>query len=429
MTLDELSQYVEKEAVAVRGRATLEPAGGPCDKIFPPTHSVGDNERRPGAKYAFETRRIGGRDVPCVLLDSVQSQANRMEETLQALWTEKKIKLPVIEVDLSEIAPEVGKVTSLTAPHRVADALLRDSLVTQNGGSTLFRMSDLGRSFTDASPRNADSLFKVCPTGLIFGIWDSTGPKGGLGAKFARVLTSEIVGVGAAKGVKTASRIDPASIVTASATIYVSEDPTAAGSPWTHDWQEAKRIDPAKEHSPKNAERWGRKEKAGKPSAINHSNFPPTIEEVAGGVTVDYAEQTVVLSLAGLRRLGFKEGGSEARTVLAALGLVAVLATERRGHDLRSRCFLVPRWNETEKKSEALALEAVARDGSTKPLTLDLDSAIALYNEAVENLPNGLKFEKGPGEALATLTPSAKLAYLISRSRELVAAGADIGDE
>ena len=33
-------------------------------------------------------------------------------------------------------------------------------------------------------------------------IWDSTGPKGGLGAKFARVLTSEIVGIGASAGVK-----------------------------------------------------------------------------------------------------------------------------------------------------------------------------------------------------------------------------------
>jgi hypothetical protein len=25
----------------------LEPAGGPGDKVFPPSHSVGDNERRP----------------------------------------------------------------------------------------------------------------------------------------------------------------------------------------------------------------------------------------------------------------------------------------------------------------------------------------------------------------------------------------------
>lgn len=430
ITLEELKNMVETDAVAIRGRAILEPAGGPGDKIFPPSHSVAENEkRRAGAKYAFEVRRRDGNDVPCVLLDSVQSQANRMEDALQALWSSKKLTLPVIEVNLSSAAPDVGKVTSLTAPHRVADALLRDSFVDENGSSTLFRMSALGRSFTDATPRNAGPLFKVCPTGLVFGIWDSTGPKGGLGAKFARVLTSEIVGIGATKGAKTASRIDPASIVTASATIYIAADPGVAGSLWTHDWKEARPIDPKKELSAENAEKWGDKEKAGKPSAINHSNFPPTIDEVAGGVTIDHAEHTIVLSLAGLRRLGFEGGASEARAVLAALGLVAVLAAESRGHDLRSRCLLVPRWDEGNKKSEALALETVARDGSTTPLTLDLDGAIALYEEAVKALPTSLKFEKPAGEPLGRLTPSPKLAHLIVRSRELAAAGADIGDE
>jgi CRISPR-associated protein Csb1 len=429
LTLDELRNLVEKDAVAIRGRAILEPAGGPGDKVFPPSHSVGQNEKRAGAKYAFETRRRGGNDVPCVLIDSVQSQANRMEEALQALWADKKLTLPVIEVDLSSAAPDVGKITSLTAPHRVADALLRDSLVDDNGRKTLFRMSALGRSFTDATPRNAGPLFKVCPTGLIFGIWDSTGPKGGLGAKFARVLTSEIIGVGATAGAKTASRIDPTGIVTGAATIYVSANSDVAGTPWTHDWREAKPFDSKKPLSAENAEKWGSKDKAGKPSAINHSNFPPTIDEVAGGVTIDHAEHTVVLSLAGLRRLGFADGPSEARTVLAALGLVAVLAAGSRGHDLRSRCLLVPRWDAENNRSEALSLEAVARDGATTPLTLALDVALALYEKAVETLPAALKFEKPAGQALATLAPSPKLAHLIVRSRELAAAGTDVGEE
>ena len=61
-----------------------EPAGGPGDKVFPPSHSVGRNEKGAGAKYAFETRRRDENDVFCVLMDSVQSQANRTEEELQA---------------------------------------------------------------------------------------------------------------------------------------------------------------------------------------------------------------------------------------------------------------------------------------------------------------------------------------------------------
>ncbi|MEJ0035076.1 MAG: type I-U CRISPR-associated RAMP protein Csb1/Cas7u [Gammaproteobacteria bacterium] len=408
ITLEELKNMVEKDAVAIRGRAILEPAGGPGDKVFPPSHSV--DEKRAASKYAFETRRRGGSNVVCVLIDSVQSQANRMEEALQVLWTDKRITLPVIEVDLSTAAPDVGKVTSLTAPHRVADALLRDSLVNENGKDTLFRMSTLGRSFTDATPRNAGPLFKVCPTGLVFGIWDSTGPKGGMGAKFARALTSEIVGVGAGTGVKTASRIDPTSIVTKAAAIYEAADKDER---WTFE------PDKAKKDAKGNPVKIG----DGRVSEINHSNIPPTIDTLAGGVTIDHAEHTVVLSLAGLRRLRFVEGGADARTVLAALALVAVLAAENRGHDLRSRCLLVPR------EGNSLTLEAVAGDGSMTPVTLDLDGALALYEEAVKALPSSLRFEKPPGVPLDTLTPSPKLAHLITESRKLAAAGADIGEE
>ena len=402
VTFDYLKRLVAGEAVAIRGTATLEPAGGPGDKVFPPTHSV--DERRATSRYAFEKRRMGGRDVDCVLLDSVQSQANRMEDALQALWADKRIALPVIAVDFSTVAADVGMVTSLTAPHRVADALLRDSLLD----GTFFRLSDLGRSFTDATPRNAAALFKVCPTGLVFGLWDSTGTKGGLGSKFARALVSEIVGIGACAGSKTASRIDPTGIVTKAAEVLVAED---ADERWTHDPALAK------------------KEKGkpvrlgdGRVSEVNHSNIPPTIDSLAGGVTIDHAAQTVVLSLAALRKLSFAGGDAEARTVLAALGILAVLAAESRGHDLRSRCLLVPR------KGEALKLQAVRRDGETEELALDLEGAIALYEAAVAALPAGLKFSEKPGDPIATLMPSPKLSYLVKRSRELAATGADVDE-
>ena len=404
VTLEALRKLVDG-AVAIRGRALLEPAGGPGDKVFPPSHSVGRNDNKPGAKYAFETRRRDKMDVRCVVLDSVQSQANRMEEALQVLWEDGRLALPVIEVDMSKAAPDVGRITSLTAPHRVADALLRDSLVD----GTLFRYSEIGRSFTDATVRNAGPLFRVCPTGLVFGIWDSTGPKGGQGAKFARAVTSEIVGIGAEPGVKTASRIDPASIVTKAAEIYEAKDPAER---WTLDAALAKQSKGA-------PVKFG----DGKVSEVNHSNIPPTIDDVAGGVTIDHAEHTVVLSLAALRRLGFTESGPEARLVLTALALVAVLAAESRGHDLRSRCLLIP------QQGAALKLEVVARDGTTSPLPLDLDGALELYEAAVKALPPSLSFDKPAGTPIAILTPSPKLAFLIERSRELAAAGSDIGDE
>ncbi len=372
-----------------------------------------DKNKEPGAKYAFEIRRIDGQGVKCVLIDSVQSQANRMEEALQALWADKQIVLPVVSVDFSSVAPEVGCVTSLTAPHRIADALLRDSLLD----GKLFRLSDIGKSFTHASTRNATALFKVCPTGLVFGLWDSTGPKGGLGAKFQRALVSEIVGINAAPGSKTESRIDPLNILKNAADIYIAADDNER---WTTDIKEAKKYEEDdKDHKKGDPIKFG---KEGKPSEVNHGNVTPSIDSVGGGVTIDEARHTVVLSLASLRRLGFTTGAEEARTVLAALGLLAIFAAESRGHDLRSRCLLVP------KEGSALKLEAVARDGRTTPVDLDFAGAIALYNEAVGKLPDGIKFDKPAGEALAELQPSPKLACLVRKSRKLAAAEADVGD-
>lgn len=407
-----LKTLVEGDTVAIRGKAKLEPAGGPGEKVFPPTHAVDERNKKPGAKYAFETRRIDGQDVTCVLLDSVQSQANRMEEALEALWAQRKIALPVVSVDFSSVAPEVGRVTSLTAPHRIADALLRDSLLE----GQLFRLSEIGRSFTDASPRDATALFKVCPTGLLFGLWDSTGPKGGLGAKFQRTLVSEIVGINAVPGSKTASRIDPLNILKKSADIYQAE----GDDQWTTDPGNAKKNE--------NGEpiKFG---KDGKPSEVNHGNVTPSIDDLAGGVTIDEARHIVVLSLAALRRLGFAKGEAEARTVLAALGLLAVFAAEAHGYDLRSRCLLVP------KNGGALKLEAVGRDGATTPLELSLETAIKLYEQAINVLPAGVKFERTPGrllkpgEALAELKPSPKLADLVRKSRELAAREAASGEE
>jgi CRISPR-associated protein Csb1 len=409
LTYDELKKMIDGEVVAIRGVATLEPAGGPGDKIFPPTHAIEKTNTKPGAKYAFETRRLNGENVTCVLLDSVQSQANRMEEALQALWDEKKIALPVVTVDFSTIAPEVGRVTSLTAPHRIADALLRDSLLDDE----LFRLSAVGKSFTEASIRNATELFKVCPTGLVFGLWDSTGPKGGLGAKFQRTLVSEIVGINAAIGAKSASRIDP---VTTGKLDYPLCKAADRDEMWTADPEKAEKNDKGEPI------KVGSEKKAGKPSAVVLGNIAPSIDSVAGGVTIDEAKHTVVLSLASLRRLGFSKGATEGRTVLAALGLLAVLASESRGHDLRSRCLLVP------KKGSALKLEAVGRDGTTTDLVLDLAGAIKLYTDAVAALPDGVKFEKAAGEALAELTPSAKLADLVKRSRVLAAAESEATD-
>src|SRR6266540_3582548 len=71
----------------------------------------------------------GGEIAECVLLDSVQSQANRMELALLDARFDQEVLLKKFTV------------TSLEAPHRAADAIFRDS--TYSG--TMFRKSGIGR--------------------------------------------------------------------------------------------------------------------------------------------------------------------------------------------------------------------------------------------------------------------------------------------
>jgi CRISPR-associated protein Csb1 len=168
-SLEKLKAAVSGNAAAIRLINRLQPAGGPGSKVFPPTHS--------GGVYAWEMRRIGNEVVLTVLLDSVQSQANRMEQALLEAHRANKLQFPLLQVDFSNDFPDIGIITTLDAPHRIADAIFRDSLV--NG--TRFRDSNIGQAFVHANIRNASALLQYCPHALVFGVWDSTGSKGGLG--------------------------------------------------------------------------------------------------------------------------------------------------------------------------------------------------------------------------------------------------------
>ena len=380
-----LKAAVAGSAAAFRSRTRLQPAGGEGDKVFPPTYA--------GAVYAKEDRQINGAKVPCVLLDSVQAQANRLEEALQRALDAGTLKdVPVLNVDFTGLGllDEIGRVSSLEAPHRIADAILRDSL---HGGQP-FRKSELGKSLDQASLQNATPLYKLCPTALVFGLWDSTGPKGGLGAKFQRALVSEIIGVNAEIGVKTSSRIDPLGMRAAAKVIKKADGSYELAS------------DKAKDGV--------------SPSEVNHGNIPPDITKPggAGGATVDYAEQTVVLSLPALRKLRFPVDGkttperdAAARTVLAALALTAAALAAESGFDLRSRCLLWPtgvmKWELLETPGKAPTEFTITAKDATKLL----EEAVA----AAEKL--GLVWQKEP----VKLTPSPNLVALLKRSQDISA--------
>lgn len=416
LTLDALRNAVFGGAVAFRSVNRLLPVGGAHDKVFPPTYL---KEKGAKTKYAFEQRVIDGALKPAVLLDSVASQANRMEEALLEAWNRGELKFPLVRVDFSKVAEleDLDSISALQAPHRVADALLRDSLLD----NVPFRMSAIGRAVTDARPDHATAMYAHCPTALIFGVWDSTGPKGGLGSKFQRSLVGEIVGIGAEAGVKTASRLDPTQI---SSGVKIYQDPKDAG-----EWASSEGIDVKKA---KLFNRGGAKE-AGRPAAINHGNIPPTIEADSGGVTIEYALHTVVLSLPALRRLRFTARGDgapftdrgtrdaaelAARTALAALSLAAIVHQHDRGYDLRSRSLLVG--------TGPLRIERVGRDGTSEVIDLDRDSVNQLVTESTAAAANmGLPWEARPID----LVPAPKLADVIRQSRKLAQSTVDEDSE
>src|SRR5438128_3600437 len=112
-----LSPAVEHDA-ALRRKQVLQPVGGKGDKIFPPTYP--EERRGQGPRHVFERRRVDGREAWCVLVDSVQSQANRLEESLLAALRQGVIAMPYVTVDFSGASLSgLTEITSLDAPHRV----------------------------------------------------------------------------------------------------------------------------------------------------------------------------------------------------------------------------------------------------------------------------------------------------------------------
>ncbi len=415
LDLEELDLAVAN-AAAFRRRQPLQPAGGQYDKIFPPTYP-GEGGRNPPPQHIYERRRTAGEDVWCVLIDSVQSQANRLEECLLGAIREG-LPVPHIAVDFrGRNLQGISEITSLEAPHRVYDAILRDSALD----GVPFMESPLGQRVIKAKPEDASALLEVCPTALLFGAWHSTGQGGGVGARFARCLISEIVAINVPVEFREA-RSSPIAYLVQNGDRVQSVDPVTSGR------RPGSRIDPlgvlARVKVFKGSAGWDTdKQRAGKdakevrPSEINHSNIRPSVQPL--GITCDRAEQSFVLSFAALRRLRFGDvkRGRAGRSLLAALGLLAITEQDSRGYGLRSRCDLV-----CEGRAP---VELLAADGTAQTLEIDRATAHDLYLSAFGAAQAaGFHLSGTP----VRLIPQDKLVTIVQRSQELALIGLG-GDE
>jgi CRISPR-associated protein Csb1 len=358
---------------------------GPGGKIFPATYANG--------VYAIEKRRIVNtsgeeREVDSVLIDSVQAQSNRAEQALKFAIEQRKISLPLIEVDFGGVNERfrtpIENLTSLDVPHRLADAILRDSELP---GGIRFSKSDFAKRWSRSNLWDATAVYELCPTALVFGMWGSPEKPGGLGAKFERAYVSEIVAVDVERVDKRFGfRIDP---IGSSKSVSLKERPDG-----------------------------GFDVGSGKlrPSELNHGNIP--FDSTNAGIRCRYAEQATVVSLGALRKLRFPAKSKESleintagRAVLSALGLCAGVLASEMGTSLRSRCQLVP---ESERE-----WELIDRPGA-KPRTFQLsgDDAIQLLNNAIQSARSaGLSWM----EEKLVLKPTKELADLIYQSQEAAA--------
>jgi CRISPR-associated protein Csb1 len=378
-----------QSAAGLRLRLRLQPLYGPGEVIFPCTVA--------GGKYQSSKRRIPGftESVDCTIIDSVQSQANRMEDALLEDIRTGKLHLPHVATDFSGVEgleKPVGTITCFEAPHRIFDAILRDS-VDETGKH--FPLTALGESVVKANAKDASAIFGVSPASLLFGSWDSTGVSGGLGEKYTRCVVSELVAINSEKSEREGFRIDPLNTAKAASPKKILE--SMSDEMWKKLKDSGKKIDD--------------------PSGIVHGNIPWTGKdkksgEMHGGITCDYIQQSTTISFPALRRLHFgsPDRSTAAQTVLAAIALHAAALNVEKGWHLRSRCDLIV------DDGTSVEWETLGGSGAIRELH-SAETTRALLEEAITQakaagLPwNDQPIRLKPSEALKKLVVASQQAH------------------
>jgi len=400
-TLEDLKEAIRGKGILLKRQQRLKPIEGM--KVFPASYA--------GDKYAHEKRyedtgkpgeQVATTTVPTVILNSVQAQANLFEASLKAAREAEKITMPMLAVDLTEIG--LPALTLLDLPHRAADVYIQESYL----GGQLFPKSADGQAYEQATPRNATGLLEICPTGLLFGIWNS---RSKMRTTFARVLRSEIVGWHADQNtVHPISRIDPLPIAS-EVEIYKAKQPDDTWTPFKDDAETDGKGKPVLLPS-KNPS----KKQPGRPSLVGFGNVTPNAKSELGGVEIRYATESTTLSLSGVRRLRFPVAGGKdsadrnaaAWTLIVAMGLVATTYDRDSLYFLRSGCELQPDGAEA-------GFEIVYGDGTVKALKFTRQDALDFYRDAVQALTDaGFTWRT----ETVMLNPGAKTLEVIRQSLE-----------
>lgn len=375
-----------KSSAILSTTISLQPPN-PGEPVSPPTYKGKDDKSPP--QYLKEIRLMKSEmgtmlSVPCVILDTLFSQANRQEAALLDLYKAGKLDIPVISVECdAESFPEElrsflpnPKTYVLEMSHRISDAHVAQAQITsevpgKKGKSTVttkdFSKSALGGLMLGASPKNITLLFQHSLESLLYGFWNSR-ENSTPNSKFQRAMVSTVVGWDIVEGTGyTGGAVDVWGI-TNCVQAYPSKDSLCT-------------LDPVKSAKKKNL------------SAFGYTNFPPS-----AGVDLrrQFACREITLSshinLTYLRTLHFGDADSEAgRAVLAALGIVALAAQHQNGYSLRSGCLLF-----SEEPTLKFEVQGVRKSAFPAFFEVSLEDALEVYHEAVEHARKaGIGWKKG----------------------------------
>jgi CRISPR-associated protein Csb1 len=171
--LERFDHYLQADGpAALVIREQLSPVEGPNAVFFPATYAPRKKGEDAGYNIDGPNRTEDPSAQNVVLVDSIGSQANRIEPLFA-------------QGDYAELVPQIviaageGKsVNLLDVGHRAGDAIVRCSELKE----------PLQHAFKAVIKGNAAPLAKIAPTSLVFGVWDSRDTQ----AKLPRLLVSTV---------------------------------------------------------------------------------------------------------------------------------------------------------------------------------------------------------------------------------------------
>jgi len=329
----------------------LEPAEGRSSVFFPPTYAPPEEEKGKKPRYALTEKG----PLSTVVVDSVESQANRLEQLFKREGYRELV--PQIWIKIRTTEGKELRVNLLDVSHRIADALVRCSELAEEVEKALERFKYEG---------DASDIARLSPTSLLFGFWDSRNT----GVKAPRLLRSEIR-AWKVKEVVRYAQFSPALLKEfrpeKEMVVYQQLEP------FKRLFEEEFRSDEKKFKD------WL--------ADAGFGSVPVPETKIVGGVVLDEdgrMERTASLHLVGIRAFGGK-AGEGLRKYLLMLGLVALTAPQ--DYNLRQGCLLV------RKEGGRHVIQKVYKDGKKVEIKLQHEEILSYAREVAREFMSKLRCE------------------------------------